>query len=257
MSVSFGDSIRRGREAAGLSQARVAQLIGRSPSTVRAWEQARSNPSDSESVAALAAVLGLDESALLGKAGFEPAFNASRASLESELASLRTIEVPVERDSPRHLGLEGGAVATAPPPSEPWIEVEEKAPFDIKAWIEPRAKAVLAKANELKADFQQRLKDRPRPEPRPKPDRRRVPSQTEVVAAQPMPAPVKLDPRLGPLVAKSYIEDDSERDFYRRRMVGTLLVLVFLFVTLWWALRNTGGAIGEFVGGFIDELQIQ
>jgi hypothetical protein len=72
-----------------------------------------------------------------------------------------------------------------------------------------------------------------------------------------MPPPVRLDPRLGPLVAKSYIEDESERDFYRRRTVGTLLVLVFLFITLWWALRNTGGAIGEFVGGFIDELKIQ
>jgi hypothetical protein len=59
------------------------------------------------------------------------------------------------------------------------------------------------------------------------------------------------------LVAKSYIEDESERDFYRRRTVGTFLVLVFLFITLWWALRNTGGAIGEFVGGFIDELKIQ
>jgi hypothetical protein len=40
-------------------------------------------------------------------------------------------------------------------------------------------------------------------------------------------------------------------------MVGTVLVLVFLFITLWWALRNTGGAIGDFVGGFIDELQIR
>ncbi|HJU80661.1 MAG TPA: helix-turn-helix transcriptional regulator [Acidimicrobiia bacterium] len=253
MSVSFGDSIRRGRETAGLSQARVAQLIGRSPSTVRAWEQGRSQPSDSDSVAALAAVLGLDENNLLHKAGFEPAAQSSRASLESELASLRTVEVPVVRESPRHLGWEG-AVATAPAPSEPWIEVEKPA-FDVKAWIEPRAKAVVARASELIVDFQRRLKDRPKPEPRPKPAPK-TSSPPEMVASQPAPQ-VRLDPRLGPLVAKSYVEDDSERDFYRRRMVGTLLVLVFLFITLWWALRNTGGAIADFVGGFIDELQIQ
>ena len=256
MSVSFGDSIRRGREAVGLSQARVAQLIGRSPSTVRAWEQGRSNPSDSESVAALAAVLGLDENNLLGKAGFEPVTQSSRASLESELASLRTIEVPIVGETPRHLGREA-ALATAPPPSEPWIEVEEKAPFDLKAWIEPRAKALLTKANELRTDFQQQIKDRPRPQARPKPARKVMSPQPQSVASPAVPPALKLDPRLGPLVAKSYIEDDSERDFYRRRMVGTLLVLVFLFVTLWWALRNAGGAIGEFVGGFIDELKIQ
>lgn len=257
MSVSFGDSVRRGREAAGLSQARVAQLIGRSPSTVRAWEQGRSNPSDAGSVTALAAVLGLDENSLLGKAGFEPASADSRATLESELASLRTVEVQMERESPRHLGPEG-AVATAAPPADPWTESDEQSPFDLRAWIEPRAKAALSKAARLKADFQQKLKDRPRPEPRSKPAARtKVSAQPETVPSQPMAPPVRLDPRLGPLVAKSYIEDESERDFYRRRTVGTLLVLVFLFITLWWALRNTGGAIGEFVGGFIDELKIQ
>lgn len=254
MSVSFGDSIRRGRETAGLSQSRVAQLIGRSPSTVRAWEQGRTQPSDSDSVAALAAVLGLDETNLLRKAGFEPATLGARASLESELASLRTVDVPVAAEAPRHLEWEG-AVATVPPPTEPWIEVEKPA-FDIKAWLEPRAKAVVTRANALISDFQQRLKDRPELESRPKPAPK-VRSSRELVASQPAPAPVRLDPRLGPLLAKSYIEDDSERDFYRRRMVGTLLVLVFLFITLWWALRNTGGAIADFVGGFIDELQIQ
>jgi hypothetical protein len=170
---------------------------------------------------------------------------------------LRTIEVHIEPQSPRHLGLEG-AVATAAPPAEPWTESDEQSPFDIRAWIEPRAKAALSKAAQLKADFQRKLKDRPKPEPRSKPAvRTKVSSQPELVPSQPVPPPVRLDPRLGPLVAKSYIEDESERDFYRRRTVGTLLVLVFLFITLWWALRNTGGAIGEFVGGFIDELKIQ
>jgi transcriptional regulator with XRE-family HTH domain len=256
MSVSFGDSVRRGREAAGLSQARVAQLIGRSPSTVRAWEQGRSNPSDAGSVTALAAILGLDENSLLGKAGFEPPSADARTSLDSELASLRTVEVHIEPQSPRHLGLEG-AVATAAPPAEPWTESDEQSPFDIRAWIEPRAKAALSKAAQLKADFQRKLKDRPKPEPRSKPAVRTKVSSQPLVPSQPVPPPVRLDPRLGPLVAKSYIEDESERDFYRRRTVGTLLVLVFLFITLWWALRNTGGAIGEFVGGFIDELKIQ
>jgi hypothetical protein len=197
----------------------------------------------------LAAILGLDENSLLGKAGFEPASAESRTSLESELASLRTVEVHIERQTGRHLGLEG-AVATAPRPAEPWAEPDERPPFDLRGWIETRIKTARTKAAQLKAD----LRARNRPEPRSRPAAK-VTSPSELAPSQ--PPPVRLDPRLGPLVAKSYIEDEAERDFYRRRTVGTLLVLVFLFITLWWALRNAGGAIGEFVGGFIDELKIQ
>lgn len=260
MSVSFGDSIRRGREAAGLSQVKVAQLIGRSPSTVRAWEQGRSNPADSSAVTAIAAVLGLDETNLLGKAGFEPAIPSAHRSLESELATLKTIESPVAtlETSPRGVESEDGPVIA---PAEPWIEFESSAPPNTLGRIEPKVKSLLTKVNELKSEFQQRLEDRPQREPRPKPEARPRPvierkarSQPEVMTQGPQLPPVRLDPRLGTLTGRSYVEDAGERDFYRRRTVGTLLVLVFLFVTLWWALRNTGGAISEFVGGFIDEL---
>jgi transcriptional regulator with XRE-family HTH domain len=255
MSVSFGDSIRRGREAAGLSQARLAQLIGRSPSTVRAWEQGRSNPGDAGSVAALAAVLGLDEDHLLGKAGFEPRPPSAPPQLETELASLRTIEIPVTEASPRHLEAERGTVATADPLPEPWIEVD-KPPIDIREWLEPKVKSVITRAREVGTDLRERWKSRPRREPGSRPAEEKQRLQTAASGQSAEPA-LRLDPRLGPLVAKSYVEDDHERDFYLRRMVGTLLVLVFLFITLWWALRNAGGAIGDFVGGFIDELNIE
>jgi transcriptional regulator with XRE-family HTH domain len=66
---AFGEIIRRGREKARISQARLAELIGRSPSTIRSWEHGRTRPSDRSYLKALAAVLGLGEKELVEAAG--------------------------------------------------------------------------------------------------------------------------------------------------------------------------------------------
>jgi transcriptional regulator with XRE-family HTH domain len=95
----FGKVIRREREQAGLSQARLAEFIGKSPSALRSWEQGRSRPAEVASVRALAAVLGLNEAELIETAGFEPSPEADpRPTLEQELISLasdRTVMLPV------------------------------------------------------------------------------------------------------------------------------------------------------------------
>ncbi len=96
---AFGEAIRRSREKAGLSQARLAEFIGKSPSALRSWEQGRSRPAEVASVRALAAVLGLNEAELIESAGFEPSPQADpRPTLEQELISLasdRTVMLPV------------------------------------------------------------------------------------------------------------------------------------------------------------------
>jgi len=96
---SFGEVVRQGREQAGLSQARLAEFIGKSPSALRSWEQGRARPAEVASVRALAAVLGLNEAELIEAAGFEPSPVADpRPTLEQELISLssdRTVMLPV------------------------------------------------------------------------------------------------------------------------------------------------------------------
>ncbi|MDF1595773.1 MAG: helix-turn-helix domain-containing protein [Acidimicrobiia bacterium] len=57
--LSLGDLIQRQRAALGLTQARLAELVGRSPSAVRSWERDRGVPGDQAAMAALTAVLGL------------------------------------------------------------------------------------------------------------------------------------------------------------------------------------------------------
>ena len=74
---SLGELISSQRAALGLTQARLAELVGRSPSTIRSWERDRTAPADRASVAALAAVLGLTEdemaAAILGPTESPPA----------------------------------------------------------------------------------------------------------------------------------------------------------------------------------------
>lgn len=58
MSEAFGSEIQTRRTAIGMSQARLAELVGRSTSTVRSWERGRTRPS-SDVLDVLTAVLGL------------------------------------------------------------------------------------------------------------------------------------------------------------------------------------------------------
>lgn len=60
MSESFGKEIHSRRTEIGMSQGRLAELVGRSTSTVRSWEKGKTTPSPT-SLDALRAVLGLSD----------------------------------------------------------------------------------------------------------------------------------------------------------------------------------------------------
>lgn len=61
MTDEFADRIRDRREALGLTQAQVAERVGRSPSTIGAWEAGRSRPADAATMATLVSLLGLTD----------------------------------------------------------------------------------------------------------------------------------------------------------------------------------------------------
>lgn len=214
MSASFADVVRRGRERAGLSQARVAALIGKSASTVRSWEQGRSNPGDPQSVSTLAAVLGLDESELLGRAGFEPPVPAAaRKSAREELSTLAAERTEMIAVAPTIAPTGASAHLRGPRHLDEGEVKERQASADVPA----------------------------------EPAIARAPKVTTVQNVSISPAAPS---------ATSYVEDAEQRDFYRRRAVTTAVVMVFLVIVLWWALRRTGGAFGDLVESFIDELNI-
>jgi len=99
---SVGRTVRYRRTKLGLSQAKLAELVGRSTATVRAWERDKSRPNDPKVLEALAAILGVDERQLFDKAEVEtPLFEETSPTVEQALATLAPPEP--KRESPAHL----------------------------------------------------------------------------------------------------------------------------------------------------------
>lgn len=64
MPIALGDLIKRRRAELGMTQARLAELVGKSASAVRSWERGRAAPKGDATRAALAAVLGITDDEL-------------------------------------------------------------------------------------------------------------------------------------------------------------------------------------------------
>jgi transcriptional regulator with XRE-family HTH domain len=278
MSVSFGDLVRRGREEAGLSQSRLAHLIGKSPTTIRAWEHGRTNPADPQAVAALAAVLGLDETELLDRAGFEAPVARTRPSARQELTSLATertemiglaplpeapevakpVKVTISKPDVVDIPMENEPVkieVVTAPAAEVAVDLKPATtapePLPVPPAVVPKPKFGIPKPK-LPAHSARALGTRPDPSSRGAGTRA---PRTRVVVTQQMTQTAPSSPN-GFVAGHSYIEDEGEKDFYRRRAVTTAIVMVFLVIVIWWALGRTGGAIGDFIEGIVGLLDI-
>ena len=265
MSVSFGDFVRRAREQAGLTQSRLAQLIGKSPTTIRSWEHGRTNPADPGAVTAMAAVLGLDENDLLGQAGFEEAQPAHAPNARQELSSLISAQnrnfplavapdVSVDTDVP---------VGTELPEHQPETDQIPVADTRIEAAV-PAAVADTPIEAPAPAAIEGKVTDLPDPAPASptaepiaqKPVRDIPGPKTRIVVTQQSSAGTSVGSSNGYVGALSYVEDDTEKDFYRRRGSITAVVLIFMVVVIWWALGRTGGAVADLIEGMVGSLDI-
>ena len=85
---TFGRTVRYRRTKLGLSQTKLGELVGRSPSTVRSWERDKSRPSDPHVITTLCAILGVDERTLFEKAGQPQPEVETSPTIEQEMASL-------------------------------------------------------------------------------------------------------------------------------------------------------------------------
>ena len=280
MSGSFGDLVRRGREEAGLSQSRLAVLIGKSPTTVRAWEHGRTNPADPEAVAALAAVLGLDETELLGHAGFDAPPARTRLSAREELTSLAKERTEMIALAPAPEAPTQKEVTD--PPDSDWVHIplvvepERKSaevvidPAEVKIEIETEhamepSSPIPTAVTESKPKITMPKITMPKiTMPKITVPKITVPkisapkttlSKPRIVIAQ-QPTPTAVPTPNGFVTGRSYLEDEEERDFYRRRGLITAIVLVFLVIVIWWALGRAGGALGDLIESIVGLLDI-
>lgn len=220
---SFGRTVRYRRTKLGMSQTRLAELVGRSPATIRSWEAERSVPKDPTVLLTLVAILGIDERTLFGKAGVEPpAAVETSPTVEQALATLAP-----ETDAPQ---------VAAPKP---------------KAIEELTAEVILEHDGEGKSAYpdSQPLE----PVSKPRPSLRMVP--------RPKPAPVAATTTtttMTPVVVRelSYVEDPAQRQFYQIRTLAAVVGLVALVVTLFWAFAIGLDALGAWWNDFFSNLRL-
>lgn len=230
--LSLGDLMQRQRAALGLTQARLAELVGRSPSTIRSWERDRSVPADPSAYAALSAVLGLTdeeiESALGGgqPQGYAVDSTGIEASPRDDLASSEDAIEPSSVGAGSELDLDRGNR-----PSDGGVPAAMTAEMDS---IEAQ------KVSPSQADRQ----DRPLTGPATPSSRADETVRTE--AAAPEPAPSRVVSRL-PRVP-SYLDDPAEVRTYRARAILTAVLLVLMFIVLTWAFGEAREALGSLFG---------
>ena len=85
---SFGRTVRYRRTKLGLSQAKLAELVGRSTNTIRSWERDSSQPNDPKVLSTLAAILAIDERLLFDKVGVPLPDAEASETVEQALATL-------------------------------------------------------------------------------------------------------------------------------------------------------------------------
>lgn len=216
--------IRRGRERLGLSQARVAELVGRSPATVRSWEKGSSVPAEASVVTSLAAVLDLDEGTLFGAAGLPPPVSERSLTLEESLALI----APAQREE---------APPALPDIREVWQEAPAAAPTPPSVYEPPPPAPALEAAVAPPEAGSPAVPGRER-------GRRRAEQPRPATAAPPMARPPRVVLPSAP-PARSYVEDPEQRLSYQLRGIYTLVGMALLLVVLVWALANAVDALGE------------
>ena len=227
--MSLGDLIRQQRAALGLTQARLAELVGKSPSTVRSWERDRSRPADEASLSALAAVLGLSEDQVQ-QAMWTEAAPPQTADMPASTPSSPAVPAPDPEPTPA----EGPSIsesASEPATLDP-VEVAESGETARAAEVEPVELPAPVAPPELETVVSEDIFS---PPSRATSDRRfRLGDLADVLRST---SAVSSRPRV-----PSYLDDPTEIRTYRLRTIMTAALLIFMIIVLFWAVGEARDA---------------
>jgi hypothetical protein len=210
-------------------------------------------------VAALSAVLDLDQRSLFQKAGLDVPLEETSPTVEEAFASLaaepRSTSVLVDPEPAAAIAL------VEEPDLHIELDVESQTEFD------GETKAPSEVSDEpLESAEGQKPAEEPYPVWEPEFPEETFIRSTRVASTSvtPMPAPAFLDPpdpfvlapATPPLVEPSYMEDTGQRQLYRVRNLATVVLLVGLGIVLLWAFSSTLDALGSWWDDFIGTLKL-
>lgn len=234
---SFGRTIRFRRTKLGLSQSKLGDLVGRSPSTIRSWERDDSTPNDPEVLLALAAVLGVEQRTLFEKAGVERPEMETSPTVEQELATLRPSGEEAAESQELEISFTYEELADL-------AEEAEEASDDESA-LPARAPRIELVADSTSDDEE---------------DLPAVPAVASVEPASPGytdPRPAFVVTRVDQVYAEpSYMEDPTHRQLYRVRHVGTAVGIVLMLLLLMYAAGKGLEAFSAWWDSFFGQLRL-
>ncbi len=240
--LEFARLLQVHRNRLGLSQARVAELIGRAPATVRSWEKGGVVPADPTVIKALAAVLGIKEAQL---------FAAAEVAMPEE-SRQPTIEQALSEIAPDDEGL---TIPDPIPKEESKAPMGEDSPPPIRRNEDPAFRQRQLDAIEglpgvkdaVEARFASQTGSQPQPKPTistpalPITDRIRdwVSGLVGTLRGGTGPRPMITVDR-----EPTYMEITEERLAYKARVIYTAVGMVILLIVFLWAAGKTLDAIG-------------
>jgi transcriptional regulator with XRE-family HTH domain len=259
--TSFAELVKGRRTELGLSQASLAELVGRSSSAIRSWERGASTPTDENVVRSLAAVLGIDEVTLRSAVGLPPEApieapeevggSALEAFEEETVGGDKEEEEAVEPETAGgdEVSSEEDEEAsvfeeTTPGPAEDEeaVTLDEAVPqAGDDAEVDAGAQATEVDEVEEAPETDAILISPPLEVPTPtmEPMMPAAASQASPTATIPVAAPPTQP------IRPSYLDDPDQMMTYWIRAAMTVAFAVFLLIVFFWALGRLGDAIGE------------
>ena len=229
----FGGLIKEARQRLGLSPHRVAELIGRAPGTVKAWERGRTVPSDPFVLTSLAAVLAINESKLFHIAGLPLPGVVASPTIEQELASIAPVrQMPAPPLPPSDPSLVAGrGLASVVRDEALGAEYEPQRAAEKTQAVDPQPPQQPEPEPSPGSDFFQKGADPTKKSWSSLGERSREPSPPDRVRPEPKAIPIR--PAVIP--TGSYMDDPDQRWSYRLRAFWTTAGMAGLGIMLLWS----------------------
>lgn len=231
----FGRMVRVRRAKLRLPRAKLGALVGRSLAAVRSWEKGRSRPTNSSVLAALSAVLGVEEKRLFGKAGRDVPEVEASPTVEQALATLAPeAHLDEAASGPLGVGPENSAAPADPegPARDPATPGHEPPPLGPPFETAPV------------------MIDEPRRGTASSPNGYQEPSYAATSPGY------YITTVLPPAYEPSYMEDESQRQLYRVRNLATIAFMLVLGIALIWAFSEGWSAFNTWWDDFLGSLRL-
>jgi len=234
---SFGEIVRDQRSELGMTQARLAELVGETTSAVRSWEREQAIPGDPDTLQTLSVVLGVEIDVLL-----VPAREAGYVDAPLEVSpGVRLLGTGSSADAVREpVAARADATAQVTQLTDVLDQESEETVEPIVEESDELAEVEMRTTNGTIATVQA-------PAPT-------VTTQAPAPVPTARPAPRRKGTQK-PVAAGNYMDDPREMRRYRLRGLYTLAAVIAMIIIAQYALGEVRGSVSTMWSSFTDNFR--